>query len=41
VDDEWYDDALPRRRRWVTWVAWIAVAALVVPLAVAAVDLLV
>jgi hypothetical protein len=38
VDDDW--DSPPRRPAWVRWVAWLAAAALVVPLAAAAVDLL-
>jgi len=35
--DDW--EPTTRRPPWVRWVAWIAVAALVVPLAAAAVDL--
>jgi hypothetical protein len=38
VDDDW--DSPPRRPAWVRWVAWLAAAALAVPLAAAAVDLL-
>src|SRR5688500_6031403 len=39
VDDDWDVDA--RRPAWVRWVAWIAAVALLLPLAVAAVDLLI
>jgi hypothetical protein len=39
MDDGW--DVEPRRPAWVRWVAWIAAAALLLPLAVAAVDSLV
>ena len=39
MDDDW--DVERRAPTWVRWVAWIAAAALLLPLAVAAVDLLV
>ncbi len=39
MDDDWEPE--PRRPAWVRWVAWMAAIALVLPLAVAAVDLLV
>ena len=39
MDDDW--DVGPRRPAWVRWVAWIAAAALLVPLVVAALDLLI
>jgi hypothetical protein len=39
MDDDW--DLDPRRPAWVRWVAWFAAAALLLPLAVAAVDMLV
>jgi hypothetical protein len=38
MDDEW--DVAPRRPAWVRWVAWLAAAALLLPLTVAAVEML-